>query len=174
WEFLGWIGEKEPGPVLLDKLERTELTPADSECYPAARQAVIDLGIVRRRKVDVAADIPARRIADMPVELEGGLGASIREAERALAERLVRRYERALAARTEGVDIDGIDHALVRQVASWEQPDAQDRSGEGRPRRRLHGAAVPQRGQGRLLRQAHRRHGRGRGHLRAAGHSVFV
>jgi len=27
---------------------------------------VIDLGIVRRRKLDVAADIPARRIADLP------------------------------------------------------------------------------------------------------------
>jgi SNF2 family DNA or RNA helicase len=131
WQFLGWIGETEPGPALLDALERNELTPADSEFYPAARQAVIDLGIVRRRKVDVAADIPARRIADMPVELEGGLGASIREAERALAERLVRRYERALAARTEGVDIDGIDHALVRQVASWERRDAKEASSEG-------------------------------------------
>ena len=32
---------------------------------------VIDLGIVRRRKVDVAADIPARRIADLPVDLDG-------------------------------------------------------------------------------------------------------
>jgi hypothetical protein len=137
WQFLGWIGESEPGPALLDALERTELTPADSDFYPAARQAVIDLGIVRRRKVDVAADIPARRIADMPVELEGGLGASIREAERALAARLVRRYERALAARTEGADgdgvdsIGGIDQALVRQVASWERRDAKEASSEG-------------------------------------------
>ncbi len=131
WQFLGWIGETEPGPVLLDALERTELTPADSDFYPAARQAVIDLGIVRRRKVDVAADIPARRIADMPVELEGGLGASIREAERALAARLVRRYERALAARPEAVDVQGIDHALVRQVASWERRDAKEASSEG-------------------------------------------
>src|SRR6185312_16070324 len=131
WEFLGWIGEKEPGPVLLDKLERTELTPADSEFYPAARQAVIDLGIVRRRKVDVAADIPARRIADMPVELEGGLGASIREAERALAQRLVRRYERALAARPDAEAVVGIDHGLVRQVASWEMRDAKEASSDG-------------------------------------------
>ena len=38
---------------------------------PAPRApCVIDLGIVRRRKVDVAADIPARRIADLPVELD--------------------------------------------------------------------------------------------------------
>ena len=47
------------------------------------------MGIVRRRKVDVAADIPARRIADLPVELDGAAGRSIREAERDLAHRLV-------------------------------------------------------------------------------------
>ena len=52
-------------------LEETGFTPADHGFYPAARQSVVDLGIVRRRKVDVAADIPARRIADLPVELEG-------------------------------------------------------------------------------------------------------
>ena len=55
----------------MDALEETGLTPADPGFYPAARQCVIDLGIVRRRKVDVAADIPARRIADLPVELDG-------------------------------------------------------------------------------------------------------
>ena len=58
---------------------------------------MIDLGIVRRRKVDVAADIPARRIADLPVELDDEAGRSIREAERELARRLVARYETALA-----------------------------------------------------------------------------
>jgi hypothetical protein len=62
-------------------------TPLEPDFYPAARTAVIDLGIVRRRKVDVAADIPARRIADLPVELDGALGRSIREAERVLARR---------------------------------------------------------------------------------------
>ena len=45
----------------------------------------IDRGIVRRRKVDVAADIPARRIADLPVELDDKAGRSIRAAERELA-----------------------------------------------------------------------------------------
>ena len=39
------------------------------------------MGIVRRRKVDVAADIPARRVADLPVELDDEAGRSIREAE---------------------------------------------------------------------------------------------
>jgi SNF2 family DNA or RNA helicase len=89
---------------------------------------VIDLGIVRRRKVDVAADIPARRIADLPVELDEKIARSIRAAERDLARRLVTRYETALASRrsgaVEGIGADGIDHDLVRKVASWEQKDA--------------------------------------------------
>jgi hypothetical protein len=132
WQFLGWVGATEPGPALMDALERTGLTPADPGFYPAARAAVIDMGIVRRRKVDVAADIPARRVADLPVELEGGIGNSIRAAERALARRLVKRYESALAARAEGGAVpDGIDHALVRQVATWERRDATEASGEG-------------------------------------------
>ena len=80
----------------MDSLEEIGLTPADPGFYRTARQAVIDLGIVRRRKVDVAADIPARRIADLPVELDDEAGRSIREAERELARRLVSRYESAL------------------------------------------------------------------------------
>src|SRR3546814_4632371 len=87
WGFLGWIDAKKPGPVLMGKLEETGMTPVDHGFYPVARQAVVDMGIVRRRKVDVASDIPARRIADMPVELDGAEGRSIREAERHLAQR---------------------------------------------------------------------------------------
>src|SRR5206468_5679148 len=68
WQFLGWIDDSEPLGELLDCLEETGLTPADYGFHAAARQCVIDLGIVRRRKVDVAADIPARRTADLPVE----------------------------------------------------------------------------------------------------------
>ena len=131
WQFLGWIGSKEPGPALMEALERIDLTPADPGFYPPARMAVIDLGIVRRRKLDVAADIPARRIADLPVEIEGALGTSIREAERALARRLVQRYRSAMAARTDGGGSDGIDRALVRQVAEWERRDAKETAGEG-------------------------------------------
>ncbi len=130
WQFLGWIGEEEPGSELMDALERNGLTPVDFGFYPEARSAVIDLGIVRRRKADVAADIPARRIADMPVELEGGLGQSIRDAERALARRLVERYRSALAVRGDS-DLQGIDAALVRQVATWERRDAEEAGGEG-------------------------------------------
>jgi superfamily II DNA or RNA helicase len=99
WQFLGWIDEKKPLHVLMDKLEDTGLTPADFGFFSEARQAVIDMGIVRRKKVDVAADIPARRIADIPVELDDDLGRSIREAEAALTARLVDRYQRRLALR---------------------------------------------------------------------------
>ena len=126
WEFLGWIDEKEPCAELLASLGESGFTPVEPDFYPAARQAVIDMGIVRRRKVDVAADIPARRVADLPVELEGALGRSIRDAERVLARRLVKRYESALAARDTGATVAGIDHALVRQVATWERRDAED------------------------------------------------
>jgi SNF2 family DNA or RNA helicase len=107
-------------------LEQTGLTPADHAFYPAARAAVVDLGIVRRRKIDVAADIPARRIADLPVELEGAVGRSISQAERKLAERLVGRYLAALEHRGGGSVADGIDHALVRRVAEREVADGGD------------------------------------------------
>ena len=123
WQFLGWIDETEPLAELMDRLEQTGLTPADPGFYSAARQCVIDLGIVRRRKVDVAADIPARRTADLPVELDEKVARSIRAAERDLARRLVARYESALANRRSAA-VDGIDHDLVRKVASWEQKDA--------------------------------------------------
>ena len=42
--------------LLMDALEETGLTPADPGFYPAARSSVVDLGIVRRRKIDVVAD----------------------------------------------------------------------------------------------------------------------
>jgi SNF2 domain-containing protein/helicase-like protein len=124
WQFLGWIDDKKPLPELMNALDETGLTPADPGFYAAARQCVVDLGIVRRRKVDVAADIPARRIADIPVELDGPAGRSIRAAERELARRMVARYEEALASRRAGAVVEGIDHDLVRQVARWEQKDA--------------------------------------------------
>jgi hypothetical protein len=123
WQFLGWIDETEPLAELMDPLEQIGLTPADPGFYSAARKCVIELGIVRRRKVDVAADIPARRTADLPVELDEKVGRSIRRAERELARRLVSRYEAALASRRSGA-VEGIDHDLVRKVATWEQKDA--------------------------------------------------
>ena len=189
WQYLGWIDDKKPLGALMDALEETGLTPADHGFYPAARTSVVDQGIVRRRKVDVAKDIPARRIADIPVELDDEIGRSIREAEAELARRLVARYESALATRRTEADLDddGIDHDLVRRVATWEREDssdestrrerlrhdAPDRPGQGRSRRRLRRPAGAQRRQGRLLRQAHRRDGRRPGHLRQARPEVL-
>lgn len=124
WQFLGWIDAEKPRADLMNALTATGYNPADPGFYPAARQAVVDQGIVRRRKVDVAADIPARRIADLPVELDGAAGRSIRAAEQELARRLVKRYTTALDARRGVEVVEGIDHDLVAQVARWEQKDA--------------------------------------------------
>jgi SNF2-related domain/Helicase conserved C-terminal domain len=120
WQFLGWIDDSRPLDELMDALEETGLTPADRGFHAAARQCVIDLGIVRHRKLDVAADIPARRIADLPVELDERVGRSIRAAERDLADRMVTRYETALANRSSEAGVEGIDHDLVRRVARSE------------------------------------------------------
>jgi hypothetical protein len=131
WQFLGWIDDSKPLDELTDALEGTGLTPADRSFYAAARRCVIDLGIVRRRKVEVAADIPARRIADLPVELDERAGRSIRAAERDLAGRMVARYKTALANRSSDVGVEDIDHDLVRRVARSELKEAATaRSGE--------------------------------------------
>jgi SNF2 family DNA or RNA helicase len=131
WEYLGWIDDKKPLPKLMGKLEDIGLTPADPPFYPAARTAVVDMGIVRRRKVDVAADIPARRIADIPVELDDEIGRSIRDAERQLAKHLLERYDMAIATRRTGGPVEGIDHELVRRVATWEREDTGTTATEG-------------------------------------------
>jgi len=115
WQFLGWIDDKKPLSALMAKLEATGLTPADFGFFAEARQAVIDMGIVRRKKVDVAADIPARRIADIPVELDGDLGRSIHAAEAALVARLLATYRRVRAIKP---DADTED--LLRVVAHAE------------------------------------------------------
>ncbi|WP_265521403.1 DEAD/DEAH box helicase [Oerskovia flava] len=135
WQFLGWIDDKKPLAALLTALEETGLTPADMGFYSAARAAVIDLGIVRRRKSEVVADIPARRVADLPVELDGAVGRSIRAAETALARRLIGRYRSAVEARVvDAVDdhdaaADGVDLALARRVAASELKDSSSRAG---------------------------------------------
>ena len=131
WQYLGWIDDKKPLGALMDALEETGLTPADPGFYPAARTCVVDQGIVRRRKVDVAKDIPARRIADIPVELDDEMGRSIREAEAELARppRGALRVGAGHAAYGEAhLDDDGIDLELVRRVATWEREDSSDES----------------------------------------------
>ena len=113
--IFGWIDDKKPLPQLMEKLEDTGLTPADFGFFAEARRAVVDMGIVRRKKVDVAADIPARRVADIPVELDDDLGRSIRAAEAALTARLVERFQRV-----RGLKPDATDDELIRVVAHAE------------------------------------------------------
>jgi hypothetical protein len=129
WQLLGWIDDKAPRGELMERLEDAGLTPLDPGFYPVARTCVIDMGIVRRRKVEVAKDIPARRVADLPVELDGEAGRSIREAERELARRLVARYDRAMAKRTTetGEAVPGIDRDLVRRIAAAERKASSDK-----------------------------------------------
>ncbi|MEO8829802.1 DEAD/DEAH box helicase [Lapillicoccus sp.] len=131
WRFLGWVKGSRPAPELMRRLEETGLTPADRGFYPEARSAVIDMGIVRRRKVDVAKDLPDKRIADLPVELDDDLGRSIRASERELGQRLLTSYRRQLAARgtaaarneplavSVGESVE-VDEELMRRVALQE------------------------------------------------------
>jgi SNF2 family DNA or RNA helicase len=123
WQYLGWIDDEKPLGRLMTSLDAIGLTPADRGFSAAARQCVIDMGIVRRRKADVVADIPARRVADLLVELDGAAGRSIREAEAALVERLLQRYRSALEARETGLVL-GTDHEIARRVAAAELKDS--------------------------------------------------
>ncbi|WP_029145688.1 DEAD/DEAH box helicase [Microbacterium luticocti] len=121
WRFLGWTNGQKPGPELMAKLDATGLTPADKAFYPEARDAVISMGIVRRKKKDVAKDLPDKLIADLPVELDDEYGRSIRQAERELGERLAARYRRIIDARGDrGLAPGEIDDDIVRLVAQNE------------------------------------------------------
>nr|WP_243893516.1 DEAD/DEAH box helicase [Leucobacter tardus] len=122
WRFLGWTetdlsGNEKPGRELLAALEANGYTPADSGFYPAARHSVVDMGIVRRRKIDVAADLPSKRVVDLPVELDDDLGRGIREAERQLARKLLERF---VAAKRGKLGEKLSDDALIRMVCAQE------------------------------------------------------
>lgn len=120
WRFLGWTNGERPGAILADKLDATGLTPADKAFYPEARDAVISLGIVRRKKKDVAADLPDKLIADLPVELDDEFGRSIRAAEKDLGDRLAAKYRRIIEARGDRVVYGDVDEDIVRLVAEGE------------------------------------------------------
>jgi hypothetical protein len=128
WRFLGWTNGEKPGPELMEKLDATGFTPADKAFYPEARDAVISMGIVRRKKKDVAADLPDKLIADLPVQLDDEFGRSIRQAERELGERLAARYRRIIEARASSAGAlsssrgasGEIDDDIVRLVAQNE------------------------------------------------------
>ncbi|WP_406249819.1 DEAD/DEAH box helicase [Microbacterium sp. M] len=121
WRFLGWTTGDKPGSELMEKLDATGLTPADKAFYAEARDAVISMGIVRRKKKDVAADLPDKLIADLPVQLDDEYGRSIRQAERELGERLAAKYRRIIQSRGDRGLADGeIDEDIVRLVANGE------------------------------------------------------
>ncbi|WP_460800432.1 DEAD/DEAH box helicase [Microbacterium sp. GXF6406] len=127
WRFLGWTTGEKPGPELMEKLDATGHTPADKAFYPEARDAVISMGIVRRKKKDVAADLPDKLVADLPVQLDDDFGRSIRQAERELGERLAAKYRRIVEARGDRGDARSrnlsqgmIDEDIVRLVATGE------------------------------------------------------
>ena len=118
WQFLGWTDGRQPNAELMAQLEATGLTPADRGFYPAARAAVIDMGIVRRTKAEVAKDLPAKRVADLPVELDDEVGRSIRAAEIEVGRRLAAQYRRLEAAQEVSYVPPGqLDMDLLRKVA---------------------------------------------------------
>src|SRR5690606_29557882 len=129
WRFLGWTDGTKPGPELMERLDATGLTPADKAFYPAARDAVISMGIVRRKKKDVAADLPDKLIADLPVELDDEFGRSIRDAERELGERLAAKYRRIIEARGDKVLFGEADEDIVRLVAHGELEETKSAAG---------------------------------------------
>jgi SNF2 family DNA or RNA helicase len=123
WQFLGWIDGEKPTSALMEALEDNGLTPADFGFFAEARQTVIDMGIVRRKKLDVAANLPSKRVADMPVELDDDLGRSIRQSELELGRRLLARYNALLAASPNlGSEASKFDRhpELMRMVARAE------------------------------------------------------
>ena len=130
WRFLGWVDGDKPAPALMQRLEDTGLTPADHGFYPEARAAVIDMGIVRRKKIDVAKDLPSKLVADLPVELDDEVGRSIREAERELGQRLLAKYRRIIDARGERASLHGEpDLDIMRLVAQGELDESKAAGG---------------------------------------------
>ena len=122
WRFLGWLEGDIPAAALMAKLEATGLTPADKDFYAAARTAVVSMGIVRRRKIDVAKDLPAKRVVDLPVELDDEFGAGIRAAEAELGRRLADRYRRMVSSG----NATGSTHELMRLVAQQELDESKN------------------------------------------------
>lgn len=126
WRFLGWIDDQKPLAELLGRLEAAGLTPADSAFYASARDIVIDMGIVRRKKIDVAADLPAKRVVDMPVELDDDFGRSIREAEQQLADKLFDRFVRARDGKL-GEELS--TESIIRMIAAQELDESKSQTG---------------------------------------------
>jgi hypothetical protein len=125
WQFLGWIDGTKPRAELMDALADTGLTPADPGSTPPPavrrrpRHRPPPQGRRRRRH-------PARRIADLPVELDGPPAARSGAAERDLARRMVARYSDApRRPPAPGSVVEGVDHGPGAPGRRWrEQKDA--------------------------------------------------
>lgn len=126
WRFLGWTDAEKPGDELMAKLEHVGYTPADPAFYPNAREQVIEMGIVRRRKIDVARDLPSKRVVDMPVELDDQEGRSILAAETELRNRLLDRFDRLQAGKL-GKELS--EEALIRMVCAGELESTPEETG---------------------------------------------
>ena len=128
WQFLGWIDEKKPRAELMDGARGDRADPGRPGFYPAARQ----------RRDRPWASCAAARSTSPPTSRPAGSptsrssstttpAARSAQAERELARRLVQRYDSALATRARPASVvDGIDHELVRRVATWEREDTHD------------------------------------------------
>ncbi|HUH53949.1 MAG TPA: DEAD/DEAH box helicase, partial [Microbacteriaceae bacterium] len=126
WRFLGWTDAEKPGDELMAKLEHVGYTPADPAFYPNAREQVIEMGIVRRRKIDVARDLPSKRVVDMPVELDDQEGRSILAAEAELRNRLLDRFDRLQSGKL-GKELS--EEALIRMVCAGELESTPEETG---------------------------------------------
>ena len=124
WRFLGWIDSRRPNAELVERLEANALTPLDGiPFFREARRAVIDMGIVRRRKQDVAADIPARNVFDFEVALDEAAARSVLELQDRITTSLLERY-RKLAERNE-VPRGTIDERLVDRAVRIQLDDTE-------------------------------------------------
>ena len=129
WQFLGWVEEK-PGPQLMTALEETGLTPADLGFYPAARQAVIDLGSYGGAR----STWPTR-------SRPGGLPTCLSSSNRPPPSPSAGPSRSSRFGWSGGTTppsppersgpdetVEGIDHELVGRVAGWELSDAGESS----------------------------------------------
>ena len=112
WRFLGWTTGEKPGPQLMERLDETGLTPADRGLLPRGPRAVIAMGIVRRKKKDVA---PTSPTSSLPTSLSSSTTSSGAhpQAERELGERwpsVTAASSRRVAPGVVGVGEDGCRH----------------------------------------------------------------
>ena len=132
WQFLGWIDDKKPraradGGARGDRPDpgRPRVLSRRAPQRDRPRHRASAQGRRRRRHPGPTRSPTSRSSSTTRSAARSG------QAEQELARRLVARYERALAARTSGVVVEGIDHDLVRRVADVERKDTgTDKTGD--------------------------------------------